>query len=306
MKYASNHFGNSKMDFQKGDIFFSKNNGGLIHNLISGGQKYIAGDHDYKIIHAGIVVSDDLIVELGGKGIELNFTDAIKNDNFLVFRCRDLAAIDLAADLAYGLFEAGKSYAHQKAAVSVFVKNKQMTNDAAEKLLTIVNQMEFPKSLYCSEFVILVYECAKKIIGNDSANNGKANDDETELTRCYSARMNPGALYKLMANSADFYEVKAGDEHLAKESCAASLQDRISLLTVIKARIAKLCEEKRGNHYLLESALHRIEGRIEILSHSAHQDKKFKLSELPGLLLSRPKSVDTKTSDCQPSAPELN
>lgn len=286
-----------KTPFKKGDIFFSVNHGGTVHNGISLVQ-YMAGYQYYDIVHAGIVVFPDLIVELGGKGIELNLIDSIQDGQFKVFRGENQAVTELMADLAYGLFEAGKNYAHIKALFSVCVKNKVMSCETMETLQESINKLEFPNALYCSEFVTLLYEMAQRIVGESTIN---PND-------CDSTVMNPSAFYQCLANSSDFHPVELPTETDAQNQ-QENLSDRLSLLDFLHTRIAKLMKEegyrgqsnallflrdsvfklmgaKHPSLLLLKAALDRLDMKLAELTGRANDNPK--LSQLPGIFNESP------------------
>lgn len=271
-----------KNNLVKGDIFFSVNHGGIIHNLISLGEtiekllmKKPADNNSTQFVHAGIVISPDLIVELGGHGIELNSADKIKIDHSVIFRCRNPEITELAADLGYNLFEAGKSYAYKKAVSSVFKSNKTLNAHDEEELLIQIKQFEFPQSVYCSEFVSLLYEWAKKMLTAAS---------EDRLEHCNSALMSPSSLYDIISSGeSNFFQVVTTDETPSPDELNHNLENRLSLLTRLQKRISTLDKEKRRtNHYLLNRSLKNIE---HVRANLNHDDRTLPIrpSQLPGL-----------------------
>lgn len=217
--------------FERGDVFFVKDSKGKTfpHYVIHAGLK-VLGNSNPSIVHAGIVINQNTTVELVGEGIRHFRPSDIDGEEVIILRFNDKSVSALAADLAYNFErtlvqarldelqqkvtspdtsrQAGDlkaiSYAHVNAFISAMNKKCGMNPKQKNMLINLTKDFNLDKienTLYCSQFVVLVYAMAYQIL-RDDANNTPPN----QPLDCNLLYTNPSVLYDYLCQQTNNWE----------------------------------------------------------------------------------------------------
>lgn len=147
----------------------------------------LSGHHNSQFVHAGIIVSNDSLVEMSGQGIKLEkISEDLAGKTIVRFRCQDEEVAKLAADLAINLekslikeqypsLEANQekiAYNYLDAAKALFTHPPTSKEEHAElykNLLEMADTMEIPRKMFCSQFVVYVFALSHLLLMKSNA-----------------------------------------------------------------------------------------------------------------------------------------
>src|SRR3990167_11552440 len=147
----------------------------------------LSGHHNSQFVHAGIIVSKDMLVEMSGLGIKIEkISESLAGKIIVRFRCQDEEVAKLAADLAINLEQSlineqypslasnqeKIAYNYLEAARGLFTHPPTSKEEHAalyKKLLKIADTMEIPRKMFCSQFVVYVFSLSHLLLMKPNA-----------------------------------------------------------------------------------------------------------------------------------------
>lgn len=229
-----------KKSLKRGDIFIVKDNGpkggqipsfSFMFNFISSVMmntkiegtapvlhwlQFITGNVNPEYTHAGLIISEQELIELSGMGIQLaKIHEELNSKNFTVFRCNDSDVAQLASDLAENMeqSEVLRKYPHLKANqikiayeyiggfFALFFAKRTSQKLTEDKINEVSQSMDLPDKLFCSQFVIFTYALASKLLSKPN----QINIPQNSL---------PGTLYEYLNQNPAFTQVEYSVEHI--------------------------------------------------------------------------------------------
>ena len=157
------------------------------------------GHPNSQFVHAGIIVSNDSLIEMSGPGIKLEkISEDLAGKTILRFRCQDKEVADLAADLAINLEntlikehypslvgnQEKIAYNYLDAAKALFTRPPASKEEHAKlyiKLLELANTMEIPQKMFCSQLVVYVFALSHLLLMKPNAMALPLTTDPSEL-----------------------------------------------------------------------------------------------------------------------------
>lgn len=206
----SSSYQGTTLSLQKGDVFIVQDNKGetTTHIAIKAGLQ-AAGNTHPSMVHAGIMLDAQNTIEMSGNGIGHFTLNDMHGQKIIIFRFKDQAINDLAADLAYNMEGlslakdypklAGNNpphieYALTRAMKSAFNGMVEITEQQRQELISLIDNFNFQddgaikNSLFCSEFVVLLFAMSRLILTNSQQTS-------TTPMACNLHFTNPSQLY---------------------------------------------------------------------------------------------------------------
>ena len=152
---------------QPGDILLKYGDGSKVSGLISWGQRFFQSkstkNGQTSIVHAGIMLNGEQIIESQGDGVTINHLREGNLDyDYEVYRCKIQRIADMAGAVAGMIFSEHLSsktakYSIPGAAMSLFGQAPAATNGVVN---ATVNQLAAGKGqkFFCSQFVVLCFQ----------------------------------------------------------------------------------------------------------------------------------------------------
>jgi hypothetical protein len=251
---SSNLLKKSSLPLEKGDVFFVFDNQGdtLSHSIIRRGQQ-LTGNSHAEIVHVGIALDSKNLVEMSGSGIVHSAPEDIHGQKVIIFRFKDKKVTDLAADLAYDMEATYLSkhypqlnasplnihYGFISAALSCVNHSPEMNSHQQEELEQLVNTFDFQNTLYCSEFVVLLFAMSKLILEKSE----KAPDSPLE---CDLHSTNPSQLYEHLLTHLGYERIEIFLDQHAEEPLALEHQE-VSSVSPVASEKAEPAQIKAAN-----------------------------------------------------------
>lgn len=154
-------------DLEKGDIMLKLNDGSNVNRIIAAGQRLTNAEEYKDITHAAVYHGNNIIVESIGEGVVRgDLRDPPRRDNtYLVFRCKNQALRQAAADRANQLWNAHRQHRNIKYGKAIAGRSVVKVPKRAPAAAAITNKANSilqgeDHTIFCSSFVTFAYQWA--------------------------------------------------------------------------------------------------------------------------------------------------